>query len=223
MTKQNEQTDLIKEQARCISHEIRNHVSVCDVYTEIIRRHLVNAHIENSSIDSALNCISKSLKMISNSLFDLKSLDNFKLQKLDLREILFQAIELSKVYVQDKKIKFIFEAEDNCEVNIDENKFLACIINLVKNAIESIEFEGYIKISLSCSDKFALVKIANNGAMISNEKQKQIFDEGFTTKKTGSGLGLYICKNNLTAQNSDLRLIQSSSELTVFEIKIPKA
>lgn len=223
MTKQNEQTDLIKEQARCISHEIRNHVSVCDVYTEIIRRHLVNAHIENSSIDNALNCISKSLKMISNSLLDLKSLDNFKLQKFDLREILFQAIELSKVYVHDKKIKFILEAEDTCEVNIDENKFLACIINLVKNAIESIEFEGYIKITLSCSDKFALVKIANNGAMISNEKQKQIFDEGFTTKKTGSGLGLYICKNNLTAQNSDLRLIQSSSELTVFEIKIPMA
>ena len=57
--------------------------------------------------------------------------------------------------------------------------------------------------------------------MIPEEKQAEIFKDGFTTKKTGSGLGLYICKNNLAQQNACLNLLESTPEQTVFEIKIP--
>ena len=52
--------------------------------------------------------------------------------------------------------------------------------------------------------------------------QKKIFDEGFTTKKEGSGLGLYICRQNLAEQFCELTLMKSTSALTVFEIKMNK-
>ena len=215
------QTDLIHEQARCIAHEIRNHISICDVYTEIIRKQLANSGVENKSVTNALNCIGKSLKIISNTLTDLKSLDNLKLQNCDLRELLFQALEMSKVYVHDKQIKFTLDAPAECTVNIDENKFLACIINLIKNAIESIDSTGEIKIELKQENNIANVRVSNDGKMIPEEKQTEIFKDGFTTKKTGSGLGLYICKNNLAQQNACLNLLESTPEQTVFEIKIP--
>ena len=66
-----------------------------------------------------------------------------------------------------------------------------------------------------------LVKISNNGRVIPVEMQKEIFDDGFTTKTTGSGIGLYLCKNNLEAMDSSLKLIQSTNEITEFEIKLP--
>ena len=56
---------------------------------------------------------------------------------------------------------------------------------------------------------------------ISQEKQKSIFEEGFTTKPTGSGLGLHICANNLKAQNATLKLTKSTTEITEFEIILP--
>lgn len=217
------QSELIQEQARCIAHEIRNHISICDVYTEIIRKQLANSGVENQSVNNALDCIGKSLKIISNSLTDLKSLDNLKIQKSDLRELLFQALEMSKVYVHDKCVKFNLDAAGDCIAETDENKFLACIVNLIKNAIESIDTAGEIKIELIKENNTARIRVSNNGKMIPEDKQSEIFKDGFTTKKTGSGLGLYICKNNLAQQNADLKLLQSTPDLTIFEIKIPLA
>ena len=60
----------------------------------------------------------------------------------------------------------------------------------------------------------------NNAEKIDKENQVKIFEEGFTTKKTGSGLGLCICKKILKQQNCELSLLKSDDEQTVFEILI---
>ena len=56
--------NLIQLQTRCVAHEIRNHISICDMYTEIIKKHLERADIQNESITNAIDCIKKSLKIM---------------------------------------------------------------------------------------------------------------------------------------------------------------
>lgn len=213
--------DLIKEQSRCIAHEMRNHISICELYTQIIKKNLEKEGIENTSLNNALNCINKSLKIMSNSLLDLKSLDNFNLKKVNIKKILEEGIKLATAYISDKKIKITSNINIDAEVFIDENKFLACIVNIIKNAIEAIKKEGKINVSLEIEGDYIHIKISNDGEPISQEKQKSIFEEGFTTKPTGSGLGLHICANNLKAQNATLKLTKSTTEITEFEIILP--
>lgn len=213
--------DLIKEQSRCIAHEMRNHISICELYTQIIKKNLEKEGIQNTSLNNALNCINKSLKIMSNSLLDLKSLDNFNLKKVNIKKILEEGIELATAYISDKKIKITSNINIDAEVFIDENKFLACIVNIIKNAIEAIKKEGKINVSLEIEGDYIHIKISNDGEPISQEKQKSIFEEGFTTKPTGSGLGLHICANNLKAQNATLKLTKSTTEITEFEIILP--
>lgn len=213
--------DLIKEQSRCIAHEMRNHISICELYTQIIKKNLEKEGIQNTSLNNALNCINKSLKIMSNSLLDLKSLDNFNLKKVNIKKVLEEGIKLATAYISDKKIKITSNINIDAEVFIDENKFLACIVNIIKNAIEAIKREGKINISLEIEGDYIHIKISNDGEPISQEKQKSIFEEGFTTKPTGSGLGLHICANNLKAQNATLKLTKSTTEITEFEIILP--
>lgn len=213
--------DLIKEQSRCIAHEIRNHISICELYTQIIKKNLEKEGIQNTSLNNALNCINKSLKIMSNSLLDLKSLDNFNLKKVNIKKVLEEGIKLATAYISDKKIKITSNINIDAEVFIDENKFLACIVNIIKNAIEAIKKEGKINVSLEIEGDYIHIKISNDGEPISQEKQKSIFEEGFTTKPTGSGLGLHICANNLKAQNATLKLTKSTTEITEFEIILP--
>lgn len=213
--------DLIKEQSRCIAHEMRNHISICELYTQIIKKNLEKEGIQNTSLNNALNCINKSLKIMSNSLLDLKSLDNFNLKKVNIKKILEEGIELATAYISDKKIKITSNINIDAEVFIDENKFLACIVNIIKNAIEAIKKEGKINVSLEIEGDYIHIKISNDGEPISQEKQKSIFEEGFTTKPTGSGLGLHICANNLKAQNATLKLTKSTTKITEFEIILP--
>lgn len=213
--------DLIKEQSRCIAHEMRNHISICELYTQIIKKNLEKEGIQNTSLNNALNCINKSLKIMSNSLLDLKSLDNFNLKKVNIKKVLEEGIKLATAYISDKKIKITSNINIDAEVFIDENKFLACIVNIIKNAIEAIKKEGKINVSLEIEGDYVHIKISNDGEPISQEKQKSIFEEGFTTKPTGSGLGLHICANNLKAQNATLKLTKSTTEITEFEIILP--
>ena len=202
---------------------MRNHLSICELYTQIIRKNLEKEGIKNSSIENALNCINKSLKIMNNNLLDLKSLNNFSPKICSIKKILEEGIKLSQVYICEKDIKITSDLQTDANVYIDENKFLACIVNIIKNAIEAISNDGEINVSLQLTDDKAHIKISNNGEAISEEKQKAIFEEGFTTKQTGSGLGLHICANNLKAQNAVLKLIESTEQKTIFEIILPVA
>ena len=151
----------------------------------------------------------------------MKSINNYTPKNCSVQNLIEQSVNLSQIYTNEKDIKITSLIKNEAMINVDENKFLACIINLIKNAAEAIEHKGEILITAECKDKTAKIKVSNNGKPISPTAQKEIFSEGFTTKKTGSGLGLYICKNNLKAQNADLQLTQSTGKKTEFEITIP--
>ena len=210
----------MENELRCISHEIRNQVSICELYTKIVKRYLEQKNIQDESIDNAIDCVTRSLKLISNTLLDLRSLDNLDLKRCSIKNILKEGINLSLIYSQDKDIKISLHCDDDYDVCIDENKFLACIVNVIKNAIEAIEEKGEINIDVTSDKSKVSVKISNNGKPI--EKGIDVFKEGLTTKKTGSGLGLAICKENLKMQNGEIRLNKSDKDFTEFEILIEK-
>lgn len=194
-----------------IAHELRNHISICDLYAEIIRKNLANQNIQSEAIDNALHCIKKSLKIMSNSLLDLKA------ARYDLKTLVSTGIELSRVYSPKVEISYV-ECE-TVDIYVDENKFLACLVNILKNAIEADCTA--IEVSTRMDGDFAYVVIANNGAPIPADAK--IFTEGYTTKKNGSGLGLHICKRNLELQNAELSLLKSDAKSTVFQIKIQQS
>ena len=120
-----------------------------------------------------------------------------------------------------KEIAINCTIKNSTQVFIDENKFLACIVNIIKNGIEAIENRGKIEIFTEVVNNIAHIKISNNGKMIPKEKQEQIFSEGYTTKSTGCGLGLHICKTHLEMQKAKLSLNKSTQSITEFEITIP--
>ncbi len=208
-------------QIRCVSHEIRNHLSICDMYSQIIKKNLEKSGIQNSSIENALDCIQKSIQIISANILDLKSLNNTTPQIIDFKTLILKGTELAKAYTSDKDIEFEIFIKNTALVKVDENRFLACIVNIIKNGIESIETRGKIEILGEIKNNIAILKISNDGKPIPKEKQHEIFKEGYTTKKTGCGLGLAICKKYLEMQNASIELTKSNKQQTQFEIQIP--
>jgi len=196
-----------------IAHELRNHISICDLYAEIIRKNLANENIQSETIDNALNCIKKSLKIMSNSLLDLKA--DLKAARYDLQTLVSTGIELSRVY--SSKVEINYVQRETVDVYVDENKFLACLVNILKNAIEANSTA--IEVSTRVEGNFAHVVIANNGAPIT--VKADIFKEGYTTKTDGSGLGLSLCKRSLELQSAQLCLLKSDKTSTEFEIILP--
>ena len=216
-------SDYTQKKTRVIAHEIRNQLSICDLYTEIIKRYSEEGNIEG--IQNALKSINKALKMANNSLLSLKTEEKSEVQNVDLSEVVENAVELSKVYLLDKNIDLQVEKEGNARALADVEKLTAVIINLVKNASEAFGEEvrengKYIKIKVDKTENYSAILVSNNAKGIENPDK--IFNEGFTTKSSGSGLGLWICKKSIEEQNGELELSRSTEDYTEFTIKLGK-
>lgn len=223
---ENKKADFLVTKSSYLAHEMKNLLSICNLYTEIMQKQLDKVKFDDGttrhSFTNAINCISKSLKMTDNLLLDFRSMKENDIQKCNLDKLLQNIIEMSKIYAQDKEIELKNCNKLNVDIIIDENKFLSVLINIVKNAIESIEEKGEVLISTSEYDNNVKIRISNTGQPISKKLQEQIFEEGFTTKKTGHGLGLAICKKTIESMSGDLQLVKSDETSTDFEITVPK-
>lgn len=211
----------LSQQIRCVSHEIRNHLSICDMYSQIIKKNMEKANIENTSIANAINCIQKSIQIIGTNLLDLKSLNSSSAQIIDFKTSIEQAIDLSKAYILDKEIEYEIFIKNTDNIYVDENRFIACLVNIIKNSIESINTIGKIQILAEIKTNKGIIKISNNGKQIPKEKQEQIFKQGYTTKKNGCGIGLTLCKNFLEHSGGTINLTKSTKTQTTFEVTVP--
>lgn len=210
--------EFLNGKSRHVAHEIRNQLSICDLYSNIIAKKLEKEGIDSPSIMNAVNCIKKSVKLASNNLTALKSVSNEALEEHNLKELIDNAVNLSKVYVDEKDITLTADCADGVCVLTDENKFLSVLVNLLKNAIEAIEEKGDVQIICKNTDDNTTVCVLNNGKPISKSKQEKIFEDGFTTKAGGVGVGLYICKKFIEEMYGQLILVKSDKDLTEFRI-----
>ena len=214
--------EAIAQRARFISHEIKNQLSVIDVYTKITEKICDN----NPKILNATDVIFKSIKNATKLLNDLKTFSEAELDVYNLSEIIEETVNLSKEMANSENISLLSNLSPDMMVVLDKDKFQNVLLNLIKNAVEALKESDkknkYIEISAKVADDKISLTVANNGVMINKDVRKRIFEEGYTTKNDGSGLGLYICRQNLAEQLCELNLLKSSPAVTVFEIKMNK-
>ncbi|MGE4587119.1 MAG: PAS domain-containing sensor histidine kinase, partial [Mangrovibacterium sp.] len=112
---------------------------------------------------------------------------------------------------------------EQVQVEADREQLSRALINLIKNAMQSIptKKEGIIRISLSQHDESVCVIIADNGTGIPEEIRPMLFQPNFTTKSSGMGLGLAIVKK--IVENFGGRIWYDSvvGEGTSFFVELP--
>ncbi len=215
-------------EVREIVHEVKNQLSICDLYSEIIKKYCAKNNINDETILNGVNCISRAIKMANNSLLSLKAEQTKELKECDLKDIINTVSDLTKIYFECKNIDYTIESKANLKIAADEESFISVIINLVKNAVEAFGIEEedkennkngkYVKVKAEKRGEFAVVRVINNAGKI--KEPERIFEKGYTTKNYGSGLGLYICKRTIEEQLGQLKLEHNGDDYTEFIIKM---
>jgi signal transduction histidine kinase len=94
-------------------------------------------------------------------------------------------------------------------------------MNLFLNAIQGMDKGGILTFSATREQEFIRILISDTGTGIPLEVQSRIFDPLFTTKSKGTGLGLSVVKRLTEAHSGSIRLVNSSSGGTTFEVRLP--
>jgi two-component system sensor histidine kinase HydH len=108
---------------------------------------------------------------------------------------------------------------NKCTITCDVQRLEPVFSNLIINAIQSMNNKGEINVRLLDKDEYIIIEIEDSGSGIPEENLEKIFDPLFTTKQTGTGLGLVTCKNIIEQHGGTISV---TSPPTIFTIKLPK-
>ena len=143
----------------------------------------------------------------------------------DLKELVENTVNLFR---KSSSTKFTFNAsiEGECLIRADREQLLRVLNNIIKNALQAIpmEKEGEITIGLSLTNtdpSYYCISIRDNGIGMNEETKEKIFMPNFTTKTTGMGLGLAMCKNIIESNHGNISFETQLGVGTVFYVYLP--
>ncbi len=117
-----------------------------------------------------------------------------------------------------RKVDLIKPKKD-FEIIADQKLFSTALINLIHNAIQAINEKGTIEIAINELNTNMEIQIKDSGIGILKENIEKLFDPLYTTKQTGTGLGLSSVKSIIESHNGKISV---TSPPTIFTITIPK-
>jgi signal transduction histidine kinase len=138
-----------------------------------------------------------------------------KLQTHSLHDILKKVIDRT----QTSDDVTIHLPKNNPQIVCDIDKLEIVFVNLMNNAIEAMEKSGTITINSSETKDSVIIEVEDSGPGINDSNLEKIFEPLFTTKTTGTGLGLASCKNIIERHRGTITV---KNNPTTFTIKLPK-
>ncbi|MTI30342.1 sensor histidine kinase [Xanthovirga aplysinae] len=166
---------------------------------------------------------SRGLVSFINAYKDYTTLPAPEFSEIKLSSLLDRVGSLMYVQMEAHGVEFFREAKTDKSVSIDQEQIEMVLINLVKNAFEAVKGKDRARISLSTvqeDGEHLLIKVQDNGPGIIPEAQEKIFMPFYTTKKTGSGIGLSLSRQIMQQHHGNLT-VTSEPGNTIFTLWFP--
>lgn len=215
-----------REMAKQVAHEIKNPLTPLKLGIQMLDRSWKD---KDENFDEKFRKFSKSfleqiesLSRIASEFSNFAQMPELKLERLELLDILNKAIQ---VFNQMAQIQIQCDEASlrNYFIIADKDQLLRSFNNLLKNAIEAMPIgkEGVIKIIGLQLDEAVQISIIDNGNGIPEELRERIFMPNFTTKSSGTGLGLAFVKQAIQNMGGNISYKTEINSGTTFYITLP--
>lgn len=215
-----ERLNLVGKMAATVGHEVRNPLTSIKGFLQLMKGkqsdpdHLEYFDIMISEIDRANSIITKFLS-ISRNKATIMNRGNLK----EVVSSILPLIEADAVY---RNMKLIADFNEVPDILLNEQEINQLVLNLARNGIEAMEVGGCLTIKIDQLNDKVILTVSDEGPGIEQDVLDKLGTPFFSTKETGTGLGLVVCNSIAERHNAELK-IKSSSEGSSFEVhfKIP--
>ena len=200
------------------AHRIKNRLS-------FIRGKLQLIELENNE-KGAFDSIYRELDGINDSVCQLISAPAKAESKTNFNaaDVIYECISEKLPEANLSGIKIIRRIEDNLNIYASKPSFKESLINILQNAVDACPRQGgEILVQGKISKGMAKISVSDNGYGISCKNRRNIFNPFFTTKKNGSGIGLYSCKKFAEDSGGKLMLSGKEGKGTRITLMLPMA
>ncbi|MEX0715106.1 MAG: ATP-binding protein [Planctomycetaceae bacterium] len=203
-----------------IAHEVGNPLAAISSLVQMLqRRHEEDYTRERlQMVDDQLRRIQRTLR----ELVDFSRPAATERTRCDIHELIEAALSIAKYYKRKKGKTIVTNyADDLPRVRVVRDQFVQVFLNLVLNALDATAEGGEIEIATAFEAGRIHVAIRDDGHGIAAADRERIFQPYFTTKPTGTGLGLFVCRRIVEQAGGGIELTETSPRGTTFEVEIP--
>src|SRR5215203_1055151 len=214
-----------------MTHEIMNSVAPISSLADTLKNRLQKS-MEEPNDSAALEDLeigietikrrSEGLLKFAQTYRNLNKITKLNLKKLYARELFWNLHQLMQPTLEQKNIDLeIILRETDLAFEADPSLIEQVLINLIVNAIEAVKDQEDRRIILSAetSGKKVILKVADNGTGMPEELLDKIFIPFFSTKKSGSGIGLSLCKQIVMLHRGNIQVQSVQGKGTIFSLQ----
>lgn len=204
--------------AQSLAHEIRNPLGIIKSSTSVIQRKLPEGSEEYEIAGFMTEEVDRINKLIG-QLLQLSKKEKTQLRPHDPADILHQVVRLMAGAAQKAGVAIALEIKSCGEkvlCNVDEIK--QALINVILNAIEASRPGDAITVMAHVSAKMYYIEVRDSGCGLSKEALKKAFEQFYTTKDTGLGLGLFVVKKIVEAHGGTIAIAPAQPKGTAVLI-----
>ena len=214
-----------REMARQVAHEIKNPLTPMKLNLQYLQMAIDNnsPEVKNISLYVANVLLEQieHLAKIANDFAQFANIGNSKNQLFDINHTL---INVSSLYSANEKLQIsTYLQPGEIIIEADKTQINRLFTNLLQNAVQSVPETRKVIIDIrsKLSNRHVTVSVKDNGIGIPSEMYSKIFIPNFTTKTSGTGLGLAMCKGIVEKLNGKIWFETREGEWTIFYVELP--
>jgi signal transduction histidine kinase len=214
-----------REMARQVAHEIKNPLTPMKLSIQYLQKAVDSNSADAKNISqSVAKTLVEQIDYLSNIASDFSNFANIgnpRLEKVNLVESVRSVVDLFNMH-EDAHIAFATTAE-TALVMADKTQLNRLFTNLIRNAIEAAPADetAVVKLQVEVGEEKVLIAVTDNGQGIHPDLQEKIFYPNFTTKTSGTGLGLAMCKSIVEQIKGDIWFITEQEKGSTFFVELP--
>ncbi len=215
-----------------VAHEVKQPIATMVIHAQTARRFLDHRTVDLQEVREALDCIVKHgyrVVDVINRIHDLVKKAPPKKERVEINEAINDVLELTRGEAVKNGVLVMTEfAERLPALQADRVQLQQVILNLIINAIEAMSSmrEGARELIIStkkAESGYVLVAVRDSGPGLAPGALKHAFEASYTTKPSGLGLGLWICRSIIEAHGGRLWATANRDRGAIFQFTLSSA
>ncbi|PEJ59543.1 MULTISPECIES: HAMP domain-containing sensor histidine kinase [unclassified Bacillus (in: firmicutes)] len=217
---QAKQLNSIGQLAATIAHEIRNPITVVKGFAQLFQKSKTILPDERYYVDTMLKELEYA-QIIINDYLSLAKPQTDTILVTEVNKEILNVTDLLASMANSQSIGFQLNLNEMLYTKINPIEFKQVLVNMMKNAIESMHCAGYITINLLQENEFALIEIIDTGIGMSQETIEKLGTPFYSLKERGTGIGLTVCFNIIEKFKGKIKISSKENVGTTFRIYLP--
>ena len=202
-----------------LAHEVRNPLNAAKLQLELLDRRLRRKKDDDPKLLEPIHLARHEIERLTGMLNEFLAFarpPDLHLADHDALAVVRDVVELERPYAKEHQVTIALEGVlEPALVPVDPGKLHQVVQNLVRNAIEAAPSGGRVGVGVELAERSLHIRVSDNGAGMSDEVRTRIFEPFFSTKESGTGMGMSIVHSFVAMHDGRINIATSPAGTTI--------